>query len=95
MFGIVFYYKNFHTIHGEKKMVTAFVLINAETGAEEEIIAALKKMSGVKEVYFVYGVYDIVTRIESDTMKELKEVTIKNIRKMDKVRSTLTMIAME
>ena len=76
-------------------MVTAFVLINAETGAEEEIIAALKKMSGVVEVYFVYGVYDIVTRIESDSMKELKEVTIKNIRKMDKVRSTLTMIAME
>jgi len=76
-------------------MVTAFVLINAETGAEEEIIAALKKMSGVVEVFFVYGVYDIVTRIESDTMKELKEVTIKNIRKMDKVRSTLTMIAME
>ena len=76
-------------------MVTAFVLINAETGAEDEIISTLKMMKGVKEVYFVFGAYDIVTKTEEDSMKELKEVTIKNIRKLDKVRSTLTMIATE
>jgi len=76
-------------------VVTAFILINAETGAEEEIISTLKKMKGVKEVYFVFGAYDIVTRTEADSMKELEEVTIKNIRRLDKVRSTLTMIAME
>ena len=76
-------------------MVKAFALINAETGAEDEIISTLKKMKGVKEVYFVFGVYDIVTEIEADSMTELKEVTIRNIRRLDKVRSTLTMIAVE
>jgi DNA-binding Lrp family transcriptional regulator len=76
-------------------LVKAFVLINAETGAEDEIISTLKKMKGVKEVYFVFGAYDIVTKIEADSMKELKEVTIRNIRRLDRVRSTLTMIAME
>ena len=76
-------------------MVEAFVLINAETGAEDEILSALRKMKGVKEVYFVFGAYDIVTKIEADSMTKLKEVTIRNIRKLDRVRSTLTMIAME
>ena len=76
-------------------MVKAFVLINAETGAEDEIISALKKINGVKEVYFVFGVYDIVTEIEADSMTELKEVTIRNIRKLDKIRSTLTLMATE
>ncbi len=76
-------------------MPTAFVLINVELGAEEELVKGLRKIENVKEVYVVYGVYDIVAKIEADTMERLKEIVTWKIRRLDKVRSTLTMIVVE
>jgi DNA-binding Lrp family transcriptional regulator len=73
----------------------AFVLINAELGAEDELIGELKKIEGVSEVYVVYGVYDVVAKIVADTMEKVKETITWKIRRLDKVRSTLTMIVVE
>lgn len=75
-------------------MPLAFVLINAEIGSEGEILKELKKLESVKEAYLVYGVYDIVAKIEADTMEKLKEFTSFKVRRLNKVRSTLTMIVM-
>ena len=74
------------------KLAAAFVLINAEIGAEREVLKGLKEISEVKEAHMVYGVYDIIARIETDTMQELKDIISWKIRRLDKVRSTLTMI---
>ncbi|MCW3991775.1 MAG: Lrp/AsnC ligand binding domain-containing protein [Candidatus Bathyarchaeota archaeon] len=73
-------------------MATAFVLINAEIGAENEVLKELRAISEVKEAHMVYGVYDIIARVETDTMQELKDTISWKIRRLDKVRSTLTMI---
>ena len=73
-------------------MATAFVLINAEIGAETEVLKDLKAISEVKEAHMVYGVYDIIARIETETMQDLKDSISWKIRRLDKVRSTLTMI---
>lgn len=75
-------------------MPLAFVLINAEIGSEGEILKELRKMEHVKEAYLVYGVYDIVAKVEADTMDKLKEFTSFKVRRLNKVRSTLTMIVM-
>ena len=76
-------------------MTLAFVLISSETGAEEKILEELMKIEGVKEAYGVYGVYDIVVKIEAPDLERLKEIVHTKIRRIDKVRSTLTMIAFE
>ena len=76
-------------------MPKAFVLINVESGAEEEVIRELLKIAGVEEAYFSYGVYDIITKISADTMEKLKEMVTKKIRTLNMVRSTLTLIMME
>ena len=76
-------------------MPLAFVLINAEVGSDVELLQVLKKMPNVKEAYAVYGVYDIVAKVEAETMDKLKEVVFAKIRRLDKVRSTLTMIVIE
>jgi len=76
-------------------MPLAFVLINADLGAEEELVGELKKITNVKEVYVVYGVYDIIAKIEADSMEKVKETVTWKIRRLDKVRSTLTMIVVE
>ncbi len=73
-------------------MATAFVLINAEIGSESEVLKGLKDIGEVKEAYMVYGVYDIIARITTETMQELKDIISWKIRRLDKVRSTLTMI---
>ncbi|HVB11675.1 MAG TPA: Lrp/AsnC ligand binding domain-containing protein [Nitrososphaerales archaeon] len=73
----------------------AFVLINADLGAEEDLVRELRGIDHVKEVYVVYGVYDIVAKIEADTMEKVKETITWKIRRLEKVRSTLTMIVVE
>jgi DNA-binding Lrp family transcriptional regulator len=76
-------------------MPLAFVLINAEIGSEDEVLTELRKLGNVKESYVVYGVYDIVAKVEAESMDKLKEVVTWKIRRLDKVRSTLTMIVVE
>ena len=73
-------------------MPAAFIVINAEMGSEEEVLDELKKLEGVKEAYLVYGVYDIIAKVEADSMEELKEAVTWKVRKINKVRSTLTML---
>lgn len=72
-------------------MPTAFVLINAELGKEENILEELRNIGEVKEAHFVYGVYDIITKVEAKSMDKLKEIVTFKIRRLNDVRSTLTM----
>jgi DNA-binding Lrp family transcriptional regulator len=76
-------------------MPKAFVLINVESGSEDEVLKELKGISGVEEAYFSYGVYDIITKIKAETMEQLKELVTRQVRTLPKVRSTLTLIMME
>ena len=76
-------------------MPVAFTLINAEIGYSEEILKELQDVEGVKKVYLVYGVYDIVAKIEADTMDKLKNLVTLDIRRLNKVRSSQTMIVVE
>ena len=73
----------------------AYVLINTEIGSESEVLDAIKKIKNVIEAHAVYGVYDIVAKIEAETMDKLKETVTWNVRRLNKVRSTLTMITIE
>jgi DNA-binding Lrp family transcriptional regulator len=69
--------------------------MNAELGSEDSIVGELRNIEGVKEVYQVYGVYDIVAQVEADTMEKVKETITWKLRKLNGVKSTLTMIVME
>lgn len=76
-------------------MPKAFVLMNAELGSEDSLVSDLRKLDSVKEVYQVYGVYDIVAQVEADAMEKVKETITWKLRKLNGVKSTLTMIVME
>ena len=76
-------------------MPMAFVFMNIDTVGEQEVLKQLQGISNVKEAYLVYGVYDLVARIEAETMEKLKEIVTWKVRRLDKVRSTLTTIVME
>jgi len=76
-------------------MPMAFVLLNTELGFEGDVLRDLKKVEGVEEAFNVYGTYDIIAKIKSDTMEKLKEIVTWRIRRLDKVRATLTLMAVE
>jgi DNA-binding Lrp family transcriptional regulator len=76
-------------------MSVAFVLINTDLGEGAEVSKALKEIPEVKEVYGVYGVYDYVVRLEAPSMQEIKDVITSKIRRLNHVRSTLTMVVLE
>jgi len=73
----------------------AFVFMNIDAGGEQDVLKALRSIENVKEAHLVYGVYDLVARIEAETMDKLKEIVTWKVRRLDKVRSTLTTIVME
>lgn len=73
-------------------MTKAYVLINTDTDVEEEFIQEVTKMEGVIEVASVYGRYDFVVIIESDTMEKVKDIITWKIRRIRSVKSTITLI---
>ena len=74
-------------------MPKAYVLINVELDGGKEVIDGLQAIDAVKEAYPLYGVYDIIASVEAETEQELKDIIGQVIRRLDKVRSTMTMIA--
>jgi DNA-binding Lrp family transcriptional regulator len=76
-------------------MSTAYILINYEIGTEDKILNRLKDLSGVVEVSEVNGIYDIVVKITSDNLDDIKETITKHIRTIKTIRSTMTLIVTE
>jgi len=73
-------------------MPVAYVLLNCDLGSEADILIKIRQVPEVIEVTHVSGVYDIIVRISSDNMDKLREIIKLNIKKIDKVRSTITMV---
>ena len=76
-------------------MTIAYVLLNSELGQESMIETSLKDVPEVKEVYAVYGVYDYIVKLEAGGMSELKDIITNKIRRIQNVRSSLTLITVE
>ncbi len=76
-------------------MTIAYVLISCDLGFDAEIVDEIKQVEGVKEVRGVYGAYDIVVKLESANADILRDTIIWKIRKLNRVRSTVTLIVPE
>ena len=76
-------------------MATAYVLINCDLGSEDSIVSQLKSLSHVKEVHGTFGAYDIITKISSDKAENIRDTISWKIRKINQIRSTLTLMGIE
>jgi DNA-binding Lrp family transcriptional regulator len=74
---------------------TAYVLLNTEIGAENQVLKALKKIEGVEEAHHLWGIYDVIANVKADNMEKLKFIVTKRIEKIGKINSKLTMIITE
>jgi len=73
-------------------LANAFVLINCDLGSEEQVISDLKSMDCVKDVYGTFGAYDILANLECDNLEELRQLIISEVRRIKKIRSTITLM---
>jgi len=76
-------------------MATAYVLVSCDLGFDAKIVDEIKQIEDVKEVHGVFGAYDILVKLESANAEILKDTIIWKIRKLNRVRSTLTLMTIE
>ena len=82
-------------IKGNEFMSIAFVLINANIGEEAELVRELETFDLVKEVHTVFGVHDLIVRLEAESTDQLKELIVEKIKRLSKVRSTSTLFTID
>jgi DNA-binding Lrp family transcriptional regulator len=79
-------------------MTSAFLLINCNFPFAGEVISELEKVPEIVDIYKLHGMYDIIARVKSDNEENLNEIVkvrVRKIDKIDKIKSTLTMIIVE
>ncbi len=72
-------------------MEIAYVLVQCDLGSEVDIINEMMEISEIKEVRGTYGIYDIFCKIQTDTKEKLDDIITNKIRKIRKIRSTITL----
>lgn len=70
----------------------AYVLINTELGQEAAVIDVIKNVKEITATYALYGIYDVIVEVEADTMDRVKEIVFNDIRRLENVKSTITLI---
>ena len=76
-------------------MTIAYILIKTDLGAEEKVIEDLEKLPQVLKIEKTFGDYDLVVKVETEHSEKIREVINWNIKKIEKIRGTLTLIKKE
>jgi DNA-binding Lrp family transcriptional regulator len=77
------------------EMPLSYVMIIVELGSEEKVLEEVRKIPEVKECHRIYGVYDMIAKVEAESLDTVKQVVTLKIRRLPGVRSTLTTIVIE
>jgi DNA-binding Lrp family transcriptional regulator len=70
----------------------AFVLLNTELGKESEIEETLNGVQEITKIRSLYGIYDLIIEMEAESMDKIKEVVYNKVRRLDNVKSTITLL---
>jgi len=74
-------------------VLSAYVLISCDPGAEDDVISELKAIEGIKEIFVAFGAYDILVKAEADNIETLRDTIITwKIRKVPRIRFTQTLM---
>ncbi len=76
-------------------MIEGYVLIVSDLGTVEAIIKEIDKIPAVKEPHHIYGIYDLLLRVEPGTSDELKELIDHKIREIRNITSKLTIVIID
>ena len=73
-------------------MPFAYVMVSTEIGSEKQVVKELETLPQIRETYMVYGIYDVITKVEFADRNELREIIIRKIRGIHGIKSTITLL---
>lgn len=73
----------------------AFILFKTEPSHEQEVFLALESNPVVVETHALYGEFDLLVRVSSTDQKELTQLLMTEFRKIEGIRETQTLIAVD
>ena len=73
------------------EMDKAYMLISCEIGKEQSLYSQLKEIPEIKNCLITYGSYDIVAEFDTDTPSQMNDIIVSKIRKLQNIRSTITL----
>jgi DNA-binding Lrp family transcriptional regulator len=73
------------------EVVKAYVLATVKRGTEHEAAQKLKKMKEITDILVTYGLYDLVVRIEAESLGQLDKI-VTDIRQMPEIKQTTTLV---
>ena len=76
-------------------MTTAYVMLNCDLGAEEDILETIRGIENVMYVSETMGAHDMLIKIEAENFEKVREIVSWNIKSLPKVRSTVTLVEKE
>ena len=71
--------------------VKAYLVANVKQGAEHKVAQKIREMKEVTEVLVTYGLWDLIVRIEAETLGHLDKI-ITDIRQIEEIKQTSTHI---
>ena len=72
-------------------MEKAYIFLSCEIGKELEIASQLRTINEIKNVMITYSEYDIVVEAETENSEKMDNLITSKIRKLEKIRSTITL----
>ena len=73
-------------------MVTSYTLARVEPAKDHIVYDLVKKLPGVKEVITTYGEYDMIIKVEVDSLESLDDFVFNKLRVIDGIDLTTTLI---
>ena len=69
----------------------AYVVATVKRGTEHEVAEKIRKMKEVTEVIVTYGLYDLVVRIEAESLGHLDKI-VTDIRLIEEIEQSTTLV---
>ena len=75
----------------KKKLLNAYILLNVSTGSENQVLIETRALKNVKEAHVCFGVYDIILKVETNSMNKMKDFVTNKIKKIKNITSILSL----
>lgn len=76
-------------------MVRAYVAIITGSGSAEDVIAAVRELSGVTAAHVVAGDFDVIAEIEGEGVRDLQRTVTGGIHDIESVGTTRTYVQLD
>lgn len=72
--------------------VLAYILMDIELGMTDDVVEGLRKIDEATKIAITTGGYDIVVLLETTSLEELYEITVRKIHKIPGIKETQTAV---